>query len=67
MSACKQYRYYVFDSFTGELLGTDSQEVAQHYALNEEDAVIDTHTGCYMLPDASLQPVKEASDLADQS
>ena len=67
MSSPKQYRYYIFNSFTGEFLGTDSREVAQHYAICEEDAVIDTSTGCQVLPDASLQPVEEASGLGDQS
>jgi len=59
-----KFRYYIADISEGTVLGTDSRETAEEYALMGPDAfVCDTETGCWLcdgLDGIEMLPVEPA-------
>lgn len=45
-----KFQYYITDLNEGEIVGTDSYEIAYHFSLCDNYFVLDSHTGEWMLP-----------------
>lgn len=45
-----KYRYYITDLFAGAIVGTNDKDVADSYALSEDNYVVDVHRGTWMSP-----------------
>jgi len=54
-----KYRYYITDLFAGAIVGTNDKDVADSYALSEDNFVVDAQSGTWMNPYGE-QPIKEA-------
>lgn len=46
-----KFRFYRVSMMDGEVTGTDDEELAKEYAESEDDFVIDTETGKWLLAD----------------
>ncbi len=60
-----KYRYIIAATITGDLLGTDSEEVAWDYARNSENYVCDSELGeilQWFEGDKSREPLARARD-----
>lgn len=53
------YRYYITDLYTGNILGTSSEEVATQFAASDDYFVVDTECGTLLLSDGESIIIKE--------
>ena len=53
------FRFYITDTVFGNVMGTNDEAVANHYAESEEAFVVDTKTGEWILSDGSHKTVDE--------
>ena len=54
-----KYRYYITDLFAGAIVGTNDKDVADSYALSEDNYVVDVHRGTW-ISTCGEQEIKEA-------
>jgi hypothetical protein len=53
-----KYRYYITDLFAGAIVGTNDKDVADSYALSEDNFVVNAQSGTWMNPYGE-QTIKE--------
>lgn len=56
-----KYRYYIADTFDGDVKGTNDPKVALEFAICEEYFVVDTETGAWMADEGETREIKEAT------
>jgi len=54
-----KYAYYVTDTASGEILGTDSESIAKSYAESEDYFVVHAASGEWLMPDGDHAPVRK--------
>ena len=54
-----KFRYYDASMFTGSIRGTNDEATALNVATSEDDFVVDTETGEWILSDGSRLPIEE--------
>ena len=59
-----KFRFYITDTFEGQIVGTDSEATALNFATNEDYFVVDTETGRWLQSGSESAEV-EASDVLD--
>ena len=60
-----KFRYYITDTSSGELKGSNTKETAESYAESEDYFVVDTLTGQWLLPGGGTTDVNEIEDLEE--
>ncbi len=54
-----KFRFYISSIFNGEVKGTNDEKVAKNMAGSEDDFVVDSETGEWLLSDGTRQPIEE--------
>ena len=54
-----KFRFYIADTFNGEVKGTNDEDVAKDIAKSEDAFVVDTERGVWLLADGDEVEVKE--------
>jgi tmRNA-binding protein len=54
-----KFRYYITDTIDGMVVGTDSKEVADNYALSEEYYVVDSEEGTWLLDGGEVKSIEQ--------
>lgn len=60
-----KFRFVIASLFTGDVQGTDDEEIAMECSHVEEDFVIDTHTGEHILY-GEREPIEEVKSVATE-
>ena len=54
-----KFRYYITSIFSGDITGTNDKDLAENIAMSEDDFVLDSETGEWILSDNSRNDVEE--------
>lgn len=54
-----KFRYYITDTFSGTIRGTNDSAVARELAECEDYFVVDADSGEWLVPDSAREEVKE--------
>lgn len=55
-----KFRYYITSLPDGEILGTNTEEVAENFAMSCDYFVVDTETNQWIMEGGDRQDVREA-------
>lgn len=61
------WRYYIIETFNGEVSGTNATAIAQQYAESEENYVIDSLTNQVLLFDGTVENIERIDTAIDES
>lgn len=62
-----KFRYYIADTFDGDMKGTNDPEVAKEFAICDDYFVVDTETGAWMADEGEAREIKEATLSKDET
>lgn len=57
-----KFRFYIANALVGEVVGTNDEKIAKEFADDDENVVLDTETGEWMMDRTNRTSIPEQTD-----